>query len=87
MSVSEFFKKKGLPLRDPAAAAGPRLMSGEILDKNQCNLLLRDVAMLKGASSSCWRDSTFLTLPCFINSPLNYSQLQSIDIYFRIITL
>jgi hypothetical protein len=42
----------------PAAAAGPRLLSGEILDKNQCNLLLRDVAMLKGAFSSCWRGST-----------------------------
>jgi hypothetical protein len=42
----------------PAAAAGPRLLSGEILDKNQCNLLLRDVAMLKGSFSSCWRGST-----------------------------
>jgi hypothetical protein len=51
-------------IRDPAAAAGPRLLSGEILDKNQCNLLLRDVAMLKGASSSCWRGSTF-TRPKF----------------------
>jgi HAD superfamily hydrolase (TIGR01509 family) len=27
-------------------------------DENQCNLLLRDVAMLKGASCSCWRGST-----------------------------
>jgi HAD superfamily hydrolase (TIGR01509 family) len=27
-------------------------------DENQCNLLLRDVAMLKGAFSSCWRGST-----------------------------
>jgi hypothetical protein len=42
----------------PAAAAGPRHLSGEILDKNQCNLLLRDVAMLKGSFSSCWRGST-----------------------------
>jgi hypothetical protein len=42
----------------PAAAAGPRRLSGEILDKNQCNLLLRDVAMLKGFFSSCWRGST-----------------------------